>query len=321
LNARATSPTNQRYEIARQLFRWTAFPVTLALSLWVASIVWARTGDLTQAFVIPSTGAALFILLLERIFPFRSQWNTGHGDTAVDVAHFFSVQATSYGAEIVITALLVPAAIALRQHAALSLWPSGLPVFADLALALVVAEFPKYWVHRKSHEWDWLWRFHSVHHSVPRLYWFNAYRFHPVDIGLDTMVGLGVVALLGCRPEVLALFAVVTAVHGFFQHSNLDLRLGPLNWVFSMAELHRWHHSRVMDEANNNYGNNLIVWDIVFGTRYLPTDREPPIDIGLSGLSAFPQTFVGQLLAPVTWKRIREASIAAESAARHTKLQ
>ena len=100
-------------------------------------------------------------------------------------------------------------------------------------------------------------------------------------------------------------FSLFTGVHGLFQHANVDVRLGGLNWVFSMAELHRWHHSRTVAEANHNYGNNLIVWDLVFGTYFLPRDRTPPEDIGLADLPDFPTTFFGQLLAPLRWKKIR----------------
>jgi sterol desaturase/sphingolipid hydroxylase (fatty acid hydroxylase superfamily) len=75
-----------------------------------------------------------------------------------------------------------------------------------------------------------------------------------------------------------------------------------------MAELHRWHHSRTERESNTNYGSNLILWDIVFGTRFLPADREPPADIGIAGLSAFPMTWWQQLLSPFRWVSIKEAS-------------
>ena len=68
-----------------------------------------------------------------------------------------------------------------------------------------------------------------------------------------------------------------------------------------MRRLHRWHHSKNIDEANNNYGANLIVWDIVFGTRFLPKDRQPPEEIGIETLPDFPQTYVGQFLSPIRW--------------------
>jgi len=78
--------------------------------------------------------------------------------------------------------------------------------------------------------------------------------------------------------------------------------------VFSMAEGHRWHHSRTTAEANNNYGSNLIVWDLVFGTFYLPRDREPPTAIGVADLPRFPRGYLAQLAAPFRWTRVqREA--------------
>lgn len=56
--------------------------------------------------------------------------------------------------------------------------------------------------------------------------------------------------------------------------------IGPLCWAFSIVDLHRWHHSRETWQSNNNYGNNLIVYDVLFGTRDLPKD-EPITTIGL----------------------------------------
>jgi sterol desaturase/sphingolipid hydroxylase (fatty acid hydroxylase superfamily) len=90
----------------------------------------------------------------------------------------------------------------------------------------------------------------------------------------------------------------------------MKVRCGPLNWIFSMAELHRWHHSRLVRESNTNYGQTLILWDIVFGTRFLPTDREPPPDIGIANLDAFPMTWWAQMLSPFRWSRIRAESAA-----------
>jgi sterol desaturase/sphingolipid hydroxylase (fatty acid hydroxylase superfamily) len=149
-----------------------------------------------------------------------------------------------------------------------------------------------------------------MHHSAPRLYFLNAVRFHPVDIALSTFSPMIPLILLGADGRLIALFGLVSAVHGLFQHANIVLELGPLNWFFSMAELHRWHHSRLLEESNTNFGQNLIVWDIVFGTRFLPKDREPPSDIGIAGLPSFPMDYWGQLVSPFRWKRIREESAA-----------
>jgi sterol desaturase/sphingolipid hydroxylase (fatty acid hydroxylase superfamily) len=93
-------------------------------------------------------------------------------------------------------------------------------------------------------------------------------------------------------------------VHGSIKHANILARIGPLNWVFSMAELHRWHHSPVVEEANHNYGGNLILWDVVFRTRYLPADRKPPSNVGLADVPDYPRypmDYLGRFLAPLRW--------------------
>ena len=94
---------------------------------------------------------------------------------------------------------------------------------------------------------------------------------------------------------------------GLFQHANIDIRLGPLNYVFSAAPVHRWHHSRSREEADHNYGDNFIFWDVVFGTYYRPREREVEA-LGIAGLDAFPKSYVAQLLAPLRWRSIEEAS-------------
>ena len=88
----------------------------------------------------------------------------------------------------------------------------------------------------------------------------------------------------------------------------MRVALGPLNYLFSMAELHRWHHAKNLRESNTNYGSNLIVWDLVFGTFFWPRDREPPEQIGIPGLPAFPADYWGQLASPFRWRAIQAAS-------------
>lgn len=289
----------------RRLVSWTAFPALLVAALFATTTLVDRGWEPWQAFGPVVFTTFLVILALERLFPFRERWLRSHRDIRVDASY---AVLDSIGLELLRPALYTAAVAVggwLATRGDSGVWPESWPLMAELALALVIAEFPKYWVHRLEHTRDWLWRFHAPHHSVPRLYWLNASRFHPIDIGLDTIVGIGTLVLLGCSDYVIALFMVVGTVHGAFQHANLELRCGPLNWIFSMAELHRWHHSRVTREANHNYGQNLIVWDIVFGTRYLPEDREPPTDVGLDGMPHYPQGFLAQLAAPFRWSRVK----------------
>ena len=67
-----------------------------------------------------------------------------------------------------------------------------------------------------------------------------------------------------------------------------------------MNELHRWHHSKELKEANSNYGGNLIIWDIIFGTRFLPERKMQSDRAGLSeNENQFPFfSFIKQLIYP-----------------------
>ena len=141
----------------------------------------------------------------------------------------------------------------------------------------------------------------------------NAARFHPLDLATLYFLGYLPLVALGCPEEVVLLFAMFDAVFGMLQHCNVDVRLGPLNWIFSMAEPHRWHHSRSIAEASSNYGSNLIVWDVVFGTFFLPAAREAPPRIGIADMPGFPAGYLAHLASPFRWRRVkREASVEAE---------
>jgi sterol desaturase/sphingolipid hydroxylase (fatty acid hydroxylase superfamily) len=287
---------------------WFVFPVILGGALCLAAGLESGLGSL-WALVIANAAAVLAISVAEHRWPHYREWNRPHGDIGTDVLHaLISGIGTTQLVRILVDVSIAGAAMALSNAVGGSLWPRTWPLALQLALALVVAEFAQYWLHRWQHEHEALWRFHAVHHSAPRLYWLNAARFHPIDVGLLYAFGYVPLVLLGCPPSVIAMFALFDAVFGMLQHCNVGMRLGPLNWIFSAAEPHRWHHSRTLDEANTNYGSNLIVWDLVFGTFFLPQDRTPPLAIGIAALPNFPGDYVGQLGAPFRWKQINRAA-------------
>lgn len=286
-------------------FQWSVFPVVMSAAVAGAIVLSRDTMLPSVAIPLCQVAAVVVVAILEHVYPYHRTWNEPRDDIGVDAAHTLAIT-VGVG---VATPIVVGAGIAvggwLSRTIGSTLWPTEVPLLLQLTLALVIGELPGYWVHRWEHEWDGLWRFHAVHHSAPRLYWLNAGRFHPIDTLLTFVPSYGLLVLLGCPEIVLGLFTLVTGVHGIFQHANLQLRLGLLNWFFSMAELHRWHHSKTVHEANHNYGQTVSVWDTVFGTRFLPADRLPPRDIGIADLPNFPMTWAAQLASPFRWERIK----------------
>jgi ornithine lipid hydroxylase len=292
--------------------RIALFPTVFTAALigghaaWAAGLGEGMTLLLVTAVVVCIIGAS------ERLWPYEPEWNVARGDVVADVLHnLVSMIALPRALHALLMASLMMIALRLEEALGASLWPIDWPWPAQLALAMVGSQFFEYWWHRCCHEAPILWRYHAIHHSPERLYWLNAGRFHPLDAAFSYLAGVLFLVLLGAPEQVVMLQTLWVAVHGLFQHCNVDVRLGPLNYIFSMAELHRWHHSKTLEEANHNYGNNIIFWDLVFGTFYWPRERRPSADIGLSDISGFPRGYLGQLLAPFRWGRLEGPGVTA----------
>lgn len=284
------------------------FPLVFGSVMAVAVYGMGRGWDPVATAMTLTGVVVLLLLVLERIHPYHQEWQRGHGDIRTDLVHNFVNFWIPEVYTVVFVGVFTVGAAWLSETAGMRFWPEAWPLLAQLLLALVIGEFGTYWIHRLMHENAFLWRFHGVHHSAPRLYWLNAGRFHPLDLFAQQFLGVTPLVLLGADIRIIALHTLFTAVHGMFQHCNVDIRLGPLNWVFSMAELHRWHHSKHIEEANTNYGANIIWWDVVFRSRFAPTDREPPTEIGIAALPNFPGGYWAHLLSPFRWKDIEKSA-------------
>jgi sterol desaturase/sphingolipid hydroxylase (fatty acid hydroxylase superfamily) len=297
----------------RRLLTWSVFPAILIVEIGSALVLVAH--GVPAPIVVGAVFAVTIgaVAALERLLPYRESWNHSRGDLATDAAYLPMTVLVSGAVEPGVKALAAVWGAALAGVLGMGFWPAAWPLLGQLALACVVAEFFDYFAHRVMHEHGWLWRLHATHHSAPRLYWLNATRSHPGEMLFRGAVGMLPLALLGAGQDIFVLLGVVNVVVGFFQHANVDFALGPLSWVFSVGELHRWHHSRLRAEADCNYGNNFIFWDAFFGTRYLPPDRSPPDEVGIDGLDGFPQRLWQQIVAPWRWQRIERASAAARS--------
>ena len=256
------------------------------------------------AAILPIGILSLFTAgIMEWIHPHTLQWRKSHGDIATDLIHQF----LSLPLSLLLRAGLIYLFFSVIAEPAgsfvLVAWPTQLPVWSQVALGLVVSEFGTYWRHRLFHEWHLGWRFHAVHDSSKRLYFLNAPRFHFIDLCLSGLASAIPLALFGATPEVVVLVSLFTALHGNWQHANVRYKLGWLNWIFAGAELHRWHHSSIIRHSNSNYGNNLIVFDILFGTRCMSKSAQNIDEFGLGEYDEmFPQSWWHQSLLPFRWQ-------------------
>ena len=276
----------------------TSYPLVLGGALVLFAALTGAGLHVTVASYAAGLAGAGLVTLHELKWPCRKEWRPRMTELRTDVLFMILVQvALPYLLSVTVVVFLAEQLSAHGLTAA-GLWPHEAPTLVQACLMLLAADFLRYWLHRAFHRFEFMWRYHAVHHSPHRLYWLNVGRFHPIEKAVQFAVDTLPFALLGVSTEVLAAYFVFYAVNGFFQHSNCAVRLGPLNYVVSGPELHRWHHSEFARESDTNFGNNLIVWDALFGTRFLPADRE----VGRLGLvnRSYPMGFAAQMRTPFT---------------------
>jgi sterol desaturase/sphingolipid hydroxylase (fatty acid hydroxylase superfamily) len=110
-------------------------------------------------------------------------------------------------------------------------------------------------------------------------------RFHPIEIALSLLIKLAVVAALGASAIGVLIFEVLLNATSLFNHGNISLPLQTdrwLRWLVVTPDMHRVHHSIVMQETNTNFGFNLPWWDRLLGTyRAQPAAGHESMTIGI----------------------------------------
>lgn len=180
-------------------------------------------------------------------------------------------------------------------------WLQAGPLLSFI-VTLLVLQLLAYCVHRASHEWPWLWRLHSVHHSDVVLDATSSYRHHPIEVLLNTAVALPVMVLLAPDARTLLLYNVAQAVVTVWAHSNVSM--GRIEqwlrgWILT-PHVHRLHHLTDPYYTNSNYATMLPVLDRLFGTaRRLDLEAQRTLPLGLEYFRS-PQdaTLWRQLLQP-----------------------
>jgi sterol desaturase/sphingolipid hydroxylase (fatty acid hydroxylase superfamily) len=230
---------------------------------------------------------------LERTFPARPLERFPGPAWRTDACFFFGQYLVFSSVALVVLAF-VHRSVDAHPPALLRAAFADLPLVARAAIAVVLGDVLVYWFHRACHRFDFLWRFHAVHHSVERLDWLAAHREHPLD-GVFTQLCQNLPAMvLGLPFDVLAVLVTFRGVWAIFIHSNVQLPLGPLRVLFGAPELHHFHHQRTRETAHN-FANLAPFLDILFRTYHRPRGPET-YPLGLT--EPFPAGYLAQLVEP-----------------------
>jgi sterol desaturase/sphingolipid hydroxylase (fatty acid hydroxylase superfamily) len=192
--------------------------------------------------------------------------------------------------------LSASAAAALTRHFGIG-WvdlrfSTGRGVMALIAaflLSLFITDFFYYWCHRFQHKSAILWQQHKLHHMDEqmnastqwRMDWIKAFfRMLTVTIPATVVFKLDPVP----AGTIGGIFAFVLYSWSTFAHSNIKIHLGNASVLFLCPQVHRIHHSRLLEHRDRNFSGSFPIWDLLFGTYYPPArDEFPPTGVDGEG--------------------------------------
>ena len=247
-------------------------------------------------FVVSLLFSALVFIPLERALgripqsPLRPGWRT-------DVAYFFTSHVLVQFILILVTAWTTHVA-AMAAFPALQSAIQQLPTWLQFLLAVLCADLAQAALHRAYHRWDWLWRFHAVHHSSTHLDWLAGSRMHLVEIVLTRGMVLLPLVVLGFSQAAINAYVILVGLQAVLAHANLGLRLGWLEYVLVLPRYHHWHHAREPGFVDANYAIHLPLVDMLMGTFRLPRDGSWPAEYGVLDPASVPEGIVQQHLMP-----------------------
>jgi len=232
------------------------------------------------------SAAAVLMIVLEKYYPYTKGQKIFREGFFNDIFMYSIFQ--SYVLGLIIFGFLnwIKYNTDLYQYSLIGSWP----VWVQVLFFLVTHDFYIYWFHRWQHSSKILWRTHEAHHSPKTVDWLSGARSHSFEILINQTVEFAPIILLGAAPEVAIYKGMISAIWGMFIHSNIDVRLGKLQYFINGPEMHRWHHSDDGGkEYQNNFGTKFAVWDWIFGTAFLPDPNvRKPKRYGLSDTPDYP---------------------------------
>lgn len=277
--------------LVRELIKMAYVPLMLAGFLTTALFAVAEGygyGALLALLLI----AIAMSFLAEQLVPYHGTWNKGHNDSWRDLVHAVvneTANATSVAA-LPLVVVFVPG---------FDIWPTDWPMWGQLLLAILIADCGITLVHYASHIYPILWRFHAVHHSVKRMYGFNGLMKHPLHQLIETLGGTFPLILMGVPLDVAALLAFAVAIQLLLQHSNVEVKIGPLRYVLALSPLHRFHHIKWPVEGDVNFGLFTTIWDRMLGTAVYDAGRRfTSDDLGIGKEPNYPDDYMAQLAQP-----------------------
>ena len=243
-------------------------------------------------------GVLLIMALWERLAPRKQRvdalsrrWKDNLGLVAAD----------TLVVRLLIPVLPVSLAVAAAQNGWGLLNYMDLPSPVSWIITIMVLDLIIYLQHVLFHFLPVLWRLHKVHHSDLDIDVTTGVRFHPFEILISMGIKLVAVAAFGFPAGAVLLFEMVLNAASLFNHANvyIPLKLDRIiRLLIVTPDMHRVHHSVIMEESDRNFGFSLSWWDRLFATyQAQPSAGHDGMTIGLADIRR-PNSFLRLLIMP-----------------------
>ena len=243
---------------------------------------------------------SLVVWGLEIIFPWRKQQSIFRKDFWLDAFYmffnFFIFSIIISGVYKLLELLFLDIGITIKSFTLIDL--KTLAPWLQLVIFFVVLDFVQWFTHTLLHRFEFLWKFHRIHHSVKEMGFAAHLRYHWMEnILYKPLKTFGVMILGGFEPEQAFIVHFTAIAIGHFNHANIKLTWGPLKYILNNPVMHLYHHAYTLPEDRSrgvNFGISLSLWDYIFKTNYVPEDGGK-ITLGFEGEEKVPRSFIGQL--------------------------
>ncbi len=246
----------------------------------------------------------IILILLESIIPKRKRIKNIYGRWYVN---FSLVVISTICIKILFPILAIESALLSKEYGWGFLNIYDFNYIFSILISVCLLDLIVYLQHLTFHENNFLWKFHSLHHSDHDLDASSGLRFHPIEIVISLIIKISFIIFIGVPPMAVIVFEIILNAMSLFNHSNIKIpeKMDKvLRFCIVTPDMHRIHHSENKIETNSNYGFCLSLWDSIFNT-YRPNSLIVQEKMNL-GLKEFPvlqkQSLIWALKMPFTRK-------------------
>ncbi|MFV8373120.1 sterol desaturase family protein [Flavobacterium sp. LB2P74] len=149
--------------------------------------------------------------------------------------------------------------------------------FLTYFIGVIYIDFYGYWSHRMSHQINFLWNKHAIHHSSKEFNLACALR-QPISSFVNLFTFLLIpAALLGVPSKVIAITLPIHLFLQFWYHTKHIKKIGFLENILVSPSHHRVHHAINPKYMDKNHSQIFIIWDKLFGTFQTELETVPPV--------------------------------------------